>query len=60
MITVESNLLRIISRQTREMDRAWKATDDALSAKVKTAEELRSFGEPEKPASVAAVKSKKE
>jgi phage replication-related protein YjqB (UPF0714/DUF867 family) len=40
--------------------RAWKAEDDVLAAKVQTAEELQSFGEVEKPAPVAAAKSKKE
>jgi phage replication-related protein YjqB (UPF0714/DUF867 family) len=40
--------------------RDWKAKDDALSAKINTAEELQSFGELEKPASAAAAKSKKE
>ena len=39
--------------------RAWKTTDNALAARIKTAEELQSFGELEKPAS-AAEKGKKE
>jgi len=40
--------------------RVWEATDHVLAAKVKTAEELQSFGEAEKHASVSAAKSKKE
>jgi phage replication-related protein YjqB (UPF0714/DUF867 family) len=36
---------------------AWKATDDALAAKVKTAEELASFGELAKPAPASAIKA---
>ena len=36
--------------------RAWKAADDALAAKVNTAEELESFDDLAKPASVAATK----
>ena len=36
--------------------RAWKADDDVLSAKINTAEELESFDELAKPASVAATK----
>jgi phage replication-related protein YjqB (UPF0714/DUF867 family) len=40
--------------------RAWEAADDVLSAKINTAEELQSFGEAEKHASVSAAKSKKE
>jgi phage replication-related protein YjqB (UPF0714/DUF867 family) len=38
---------------------AWKAIDRVLAAKVKIAEELESFGEPEKRASVSAPESKK-
>ena len=39
--------------------RIWKATDDALAAKVKTAEELQSFGEPAPAAAIKGVGSGK-
>jgi hypothetical protein len=36
--------------------REWKAIDDLLAARVKTAEELNSLGELAKPAPPAAIK----